>query len=105
MLLVAQACVIPTPWLTKILLLSTLAIVHILTINFSSRFRADAPTTTMQRIKGMTTGSFPTFIDISNNFDSSEISEDNLIDQILKVQTQNITFLGDDTWLKLFPGR
>nr|CAB3264866.1 GPI ethanolamine phosphate transferase 3-like [Phallusia mammillata] len=68
------------------------------------RFQADAPTTTMQRIKGFTTGSFPTFVDISNNFDSSEITEDNIIDQIV-AQKSNITFLGDDTWLNLFPGR
>ena len=59
----------------------------------------------MQRIKGLTTGSFPTFIDISNNFDSSEITEDNLIDQIIKNKKANITFLGDDTWVKLFPSR
>jgi len=59
----------------------------------------------MQRIKGMMTGSFPTFIDISNNFDSSEIFEDNLIDQILKNNDANLTFMGDDTWIKLFPDR
>ncbi|CAK8676627.1 unnamed protein product [Clavelina lepadiformis] len=69
------------------------------------RFRADAPTTTMQRIKGLTTGSFPTFIDVSNNFDSAEITEDNFIDQFVESSNRNITFLGDDTWLKLFPGR
>ncbi|XP_076801113.1 GPI ethanolamine phosphate transferase 3, catalytic subunit-like [Clavelina lepadiformis] len=69
------------------------------------RFRADAPTTTMQRIKGLTTGSFPTFIDVSNNFDSAEITEDNFIDQFVESSNRNITFFGDDTWLKLFPGR
>lgn len=31
-------------------------------------FVADAPTTTMQRLKGLTTGGLPTFIDISHNF-------------------------------------
>lgn len=31
-------------------------------------FIADAPTTTMQRLKGLTTGSLPTFIDASQNF-------------------------------------
>lgn len=31
-------------------------------------FFADAPTTTMQRLKGLTTGSLPTFIDASHNF-------------------------------------
>ena len=32
------------------------------------KFLADAPTTTMQRLKGLTSGSLPTFIDASNNF-------------------------------------
>lgn len=45
-------------------------------------FRADPPTTTMQRIKGFTTGSLPTFVDVGNNFASSAILEDNLIHQL-----------------------
>ena len=36
-------------------------------------FLADPPTTTMQRLKGLTTGSLPAFIDVSSNFASSEI--------------------------------
>lgn len=47
---------------------------------------ADAPTTTMQRIKGITTGSLPTFIDIGSNFATSEINEDNIIDQVFDEQ-------------------
>ena len=35
------------------------------------RFIADGPTTTMQRLKGLTTGSLPTFIDVSSNFNSA----------------------------------
>lgn len=45
-------------------------------------FIADPPTTTMQRLKALTTGSLPTFIDAGSNFDSSEINEDNIIDQV-----------------------
>ncbi|KAK3874718.1 hypothetical protein Pcinc_020373 [Petrolisthes cinctipes] len=67
-------------------------------------FLADAPTTTMQRLKGLTTGSLPTFIDASHNFASEEITEDNIIDQLIKGGKQ-ITILGDDTWGGLFPGR
>lgn len=48
-------------------------------------FRADPPTTTMQRIKGFTTGSLPTFVDVGNNFASSAILEDNLIHQLGQV--------------------
>lgn len=32
------------------------------------KFIADPPTTTMQRLKGLTTGSLPSFIDASHNF-------------------------------------
>ena len=39
----------------------------------------DPPTVTMQRLKGMTTGGLPTFIDMRENFESSAIAEDNLI--------------------------
>ena len=34
------------------------------------RFVADAPTTTMQRLKGMTTGGLPTLIDVGSSFHS-----------------------------------
>lgn len=68
------------------------------------KFVADPPTTTMQRLKGLTTGSLPTFVDVSANFHSSEIVEDNWIDQLLS-KNRKITFMGDDTWLSLFPNR
>ncbi|XP_010875997.2 GPI ethanolamine phosphate transferase 3 isoform X1 [Esox lucius] len=65
-------------------------------------FRADPPTTTMQRIKGFTTGSLPTFIDVGNNFASSAILEDNLVHQLGEVG-KRVVFMGDDTWENLFP--
>lgn len=68
------------------------------------KFIADPPTTTMQRLKGMTTGSLPTFIDIGSNFATPEINEDNVIDQ-LKSHNRSIVFMGDDTWSGLYPGR
>uniref|UniRef100_A0A0N5AMA1 GPI ethanolamine phosphate transferase 3 n=1 Tax=Syphacia muris TaxID=451379 RepID=A0A0N5AMA1_9BILA len=69
-----------------------------------ARLVADPPTTTLQRLKGLTTGSLPTFIDMASNFASSEIQEDNWVDQAIS-RGRNITFLGDDTWVSLFPGR
>ncbi|CAL1261946.1 unnamed protein product [Larinioides sclopetarius] len=66
------------------------------------RLTADPPTTTLQRLKGLTTGSLPTFIDVSLNFASSEISEDNFIRQ-LNAFNKRIVFMGDDTWDNLFP--
>lgn len=68
------------------------------------KFVADPPTTTLQRLKGLMTGSLPTFVDAGSNFASSEITEDNLIDQLLNAG-KNITFMGDDTWMGLFPDR
>ena len=69
-----------------------------------ARFVANPPTTTMQRISGLMTGSLPTFLDVSSNFDSYAIAEDNLIDQLIK-SGKKITLLGDDTWNSLFPNR
>ena len=43
---------------------------------------ADPPTTTLQRIKGLTTGSLPTFVDMGNNFGGSSITEDSIIKQL-----------------------
>ncbi|XP_017837344.2 GPI ethanolamine phosphate transferase 3 [Drosophila busckii] len=68
------------------------------------RFKADPPTTTLQRLKGLTTGSLPTFIDIGSNFASPEINEDNVIDQIVKSGLPAV-FLGDSTWTDLYPRR
>ncbi|XP_067841495.1 GPI ethanolamine phosphate transferase 3 isoform X2 [Heptranchias perlo] len=68
------------------------------------QFRADPPTTTMQRIKGMTTGTLPTFIDIGSNFASSAIQEDNLIQQFVQ-NKKKVVFMGDDTWEGLFPNK
>jgi predicted AlkP superfamily pyrophosphatase or phosphodiesterase len=68
------------------------------------KFVADPPTTTLQRLKGITTGSFPTFIDIGSNFATPEINEDNVIDQIV-LNNMTAVFLGDSTWTELFPKR
>uniref|UniRef100_A0A915AER8 GPI ethanolamine phosphate transferase 3 n=3 Tax=Ascarididae TaxID=6250 RepID=A0A915AER8_PARUN len=67
-------------------------------------FIADPPTTTMQRLKALTTGSLPTFIDVGSNFASTAIVEDNWVEQIVS-SGRNITFLGDDTWISLFPSQ
>ena len=43
---------------------------------------ADPPTSTLQRIKGITTGSLPTFVDIGSNFGGSSIVEDSILKQL-----------------------
>ncbi|KAJ1733309.1 mannose-ethanolamine phosphotransferase gpi13 [Coemansia biformis] len=79
------------------------------------RFRADPPTTTLQRLKGLTTGQLPTFIDAGSNFAGSAIDEDNWLRALVTpgcgagrpgraARGRNIVFLGDDTWTSLFPG-
>lgn len=65
------------------------------------QFRADPPTTTMQRIKALMTGSLPTFIDAGSNFASSAVNEDHLLRHL--VANKTVYFLGDDTWVHLFP--
>ena len=65
------------------------------------KFIADPPTTTMQRIKALMSGTLPTFIDAGSNFDSYLIEEDNLISQMHK-NNKSVVILGDDTWLSLF---
>ena len=42
---------------------------------------------TMQRLKGLTTGTLPTFLELRNNFASSEITEDNFLDQVHTMHT------------------
>lgn len=43
---------------------------------------ADPPTTTLQRIKGITAGSLPTFIDMGSNFGGASNLEDSFISQL-----------------------
>ncbi len=70
---------------------------------FLRPFIADPPTTTLQRLKGLTTGSLPTLIDAGSNFAGTAIDEDNLIEQLF-LAGKKVVHLGDDTWHSLFPG-
>ncbi|KAH3721151.1 hypothetical protein DPMN_064067 [Dreissena polymorpha] len=64
--------------------------------------KSHPPTVTLPRIKALTSGSIPGFVDVVLNFDSSSLSEDNIITQGLN-HGRKIVFYGDDTWIKLFP--
>jgi len=70
------------------------------------KFVADPPTVTMQRLKGLTTGGLPTFADISGSFGGAIVDEDSWLTQ-LKQRRSNakLAFVGDDTWLDLFPSQ
>ncbi|KAH9726379.1 GPI ethanolamine phosphate transferase 3 [Citrus sinensis] len=70
----------PKPWMDKLQVLQKLA-----STKRSARiFKAiaDPPTTSLQRLKGLTTGGLPTFIDVGNSFGAPAILEDNLIHQV-----------------------
>ncbi|KAH6902607.1 phosphoethanolamine N-methyltransferase [Coprinopsis sp. MPI-PUGE-AT-0042] len=66
---------------------------------------ADPPTTTLQRIKGLTTGSLPTFIDVGNNLGASSITEDSIMVATSESwqEGNKVAFMGDDTWMSVFP--
>ncbi len=66
--------------------------------------QAHTPTVTLPRIKALVTGSVPGFADVIFNLGSSQIEEDNVLDQFV-AQGHKIIFYGDDTWLRLFPGK
>ena len=78
---------------------------------FLARARADPPTTTLQRLKAITTGNLPTFVDAGSNFNSDAINEDNLLLQYLNANktskdllfNETVFFMGDDTWMGLYP--
>jgi GPI ethanolamine phosphate transferase 3 subunit O len=71
---------------------------------FLASFRADPPTTTSQRLRGLMTGSLPTFVEIGSNFQSPAVVEDSLIQQ-WRASGKRLAFLGDDTWESLFPNQ
>lgn len=66
-------------------------------------FIADPPTTTLQRLKGLTTGTLPVLVDAGSNFAGTAIDEDNLVEQLFNAG-KRVVHLGDDTWHSLFPG-
>ncbi|PIO71311.1 hypothetical protein TELCIR_06795 [Teladorsagia circumcincta] len=66
-------------------------------------FVADPPTTSLQRIKALTTGTLPTFIDAGDNFaPSPNINEDSIPFQAWS-RNLTTTFMGDNTWTSLYP--
>ncbi|OAA34419.1 Alkaline-phosphatase-like, core domain protein [Metarhizium rileyi] len=69
---------------------------------------ARSPTVTMPRLKAMTTGSIPSFVDLILNFDEADTSstlaaQDTWLAQIRASGKGKLLMFGDDTWLKLFP--
>ncbi len=66
------------------------------------------PTVTLPRLKGLTTGTTPSFLDailnIADSESGSSIShQDSWLSQFKFYKNSKIHMFGDDTWLKLFP--
>lgn len=69
---------------------------------------ATSPTITMPRVKAMTTGSIPSFLDVILNFAESDTTsslaqQDTWLAQMRAKHDGRLIMYGDDTWLKLFP--
>lgn len=69
---------------------------------------ASAPTITMPRVKAITTGSVPSFLDVVLNFAESDTTstlatQDTWLAQMRAKDRGKLIMFGDDTWLKLFP--
>lgn len=67
-----------------------------------SQVHVQSPTVTLPRIKSLTTGSIPQFIDIALNLASTEVMTNSFLHEIAK-KRKKIIFYGDETWLKLYP--
>jgi ethanolaminephosphotransferase len=70
---------------------------------------AASPTITMPRVKAITTGSIPSFLDVILNFAESDTTstlaqQDTWLAQLKAKEGGKLVMYGDDTWLKLFPG-
>ncbi|CAN0858323.1 GPI ethanolamine phosphate transferase 2 [Linum grandiflorum] len=70
---------------------------------FGYHAKAAPPTVTMPRLKAMISGAIGGFLDVAFNFNTQALLDDNLLGQFFKIGWKMV-MLGDDTWLKLFPG-
>ncbi|XP_024925039.3 uncharacterized protein LOC107405909 isoform X2 [Ziziphus jujuba] len=91
----------PKPWMDKLQVLQKLASQRPSSARIFKAI-ADPPTTSLQRLKGLTTGGLPTFIDVGNSFGAPAIVEDNFIRQLVQ-NGKRVSMMGDDTWMQLFP--
>lgn len=70
---------------------------------FGYHARAAPPTVTMPRLKAMTSGAIAGFLDVAFNFNTQAFLDDNILGQLARAGWQMV-MLGDETWLRLFPG-
>lgn len=94
------------PTTLRFILISSSLIRDGFALPFTSR--AQAPTVTMPRVKALTTGSIPSFLDMILNIAESDTTsslahQDTWIAQMKAKGSGKLAMYGDDTWLKLFP--
>lgn len=65
------------------------------------KFFSEPPTTMVQRLKSLSTGSLSTHIDFRSNLGKGLIEEDNLIRQ-MKNSGKKVIYLGDSSWKELY---
>ncbi|TPP59656.1 GPI ethanolamine phosphate transferase 2 [Fasciola gigantica] len=61
------------------------------------------PTVTMPRIKALTSGRVPKFVDVLRNLDTTEMQGETWLSRLVRIKNWVLEFYGDDTWIKLFP--
>ncbi|CAI8610891.1 unnamed protein product [Vicia faba] len=91
----------PKPWMDKLQVLKNMSSSRPSSARIFKAI-ADPPTTSLQRLKGLTTGGLPTFVDVGNSFGAPAIVEDNFINQLFQ-NGKKVVMMGDDTWTQLFP--
>nr|XP_028951731.1 GPI ethanolamine phosphate transferase 3 isoform X1 [Malus domestica] len=86
------------PWMNKLQLVQDLAARNASSARIFKAI-ADPPTTSLQRLKGLTTGGLPTFIDVGNSFGAPAIVEDNLIHQVALSPSHDFTWHNFLYWI------
>lgn len=66
------------------------------------KLNVKSPTVTMPRIKALTSGILPSFLDVVLNLGTSEMKIDNFLNQLI-IRNDEIVFAGDLTWQSMFP--
>ena len=70
---------------------------------FYSVFLADPPTTTSQRVVGISCGTFPTYLESFLNFNADSLKgSDSFIYQLWNTYKGKCIFYGDNTWTELY---
>lgn len=65
--------------------------------------RSEMPTVTSVRVKGVLTGALNSFFEISENFGSSRVEEDNVLFQLKQTYPNStLVFAGDYIWMEMF---